>query len=84
VKDTKTPVQVAGVDFVVNLGLSLLLMRWLQGAGWGARTRDWLALGGLIPLGAALYGGLLWLLKLDGREELAALCRRFLNRTSKT
>lgn len=142
VKDTKTPVRVALVDFVVNLGLSLALMRWLgaaglviasttaiivqtvllkraltrklpemqfaplwpsvgkilgatlamgvlvgggwhwlQGAGLGARARDWLALGGLIPLAVVVYGGLLWLLKIEGREEFAALGRRFFNRT---
>jgi putative peptidoglycan lipid II flippase len=33
VKDTATPVKVAGIDFLVNLGLSLLLMRWLGAAG---------------------------------------------------
>lgn len=141
VKDTSTPVKVAVVDFVVNLGLSLALMRsmgaaglvlasttaiivqtvllkraltrklpemqfaplwpsvgkilvatlimgivvalgWagLQAAGLGARTRDGLALGGLIPLGAALYGWLLWLLRIEGREEFAALVQRFFNR----
>ena len=33
VKDTATPVRVAMVDFVVNLALSLSLMRWLGAAG---------------------------------------------------
>ena len=33
VKDTTTPVRVALVDFVVNLTLSLSLMRWLGAAG---------------------------------------------------
>lgn len=136
-KDTTTPVQVAMVDFIVNLGLSLALMRWLgaaglvlasttaiivqtvllkraltrklpemhfaplwpsvgkilvatlamallvgggwrwlQSAGLGGRTRDGLALGGLIPLGVLLYGGLLWALKIEGREEFSALWRR--------
>lgn len=140
VKDTKTPVRVAMVDFVVNLALSLSLMRWLgaaglvlasttaiivqtvllnraltrklpemkfsplwpsvgkvlgatlamgllvgggwhwlQGAGLVAHARDGLALGGLIPLGVLLYAGLLWLLKIEGREEFAELSRRFLN-----
>jgi putative peptidoglycan lipid II flippase len=32
-KDTSTPVKIAAIDFVVNLGLSLILMRWLGTAG---------------------------------------------------
>lgn len=31
---------------------------------------------GVIPLGAAFYGGLLWLLKIEGREDVEALLRR--------
>ena len=33
IKDTATPVKVALIDFLINLGLSLLLMRWLGAAG---------------------------------------------------
>ena len=33
VKDTTTPVKIAAIDFVVNLGLSLLLRHWLGAAG---------------------------------------------------
>ena len=33
VKDTATPVKIAAIDFLVNLGLSLVLMRWLGAAG---------------------------------------------------
>lgn len=145
VKDTKTPVKVAVIDFVVNLGLSLFLMHWLgakglvlasttaivvqtvllkraltrklpemrfaplwpsvgkivvatlvmgllvgggwhwlQGAGLGARSRDWLALGALIPLGAGLYGGLLWLLRIEGREEFSALAGRIFGGKART
>lgn len=145
VKDTKTPVKVAVIDFAVNLVLSLSLMHWLgakglvlastvaiivqtvllkraltkklpemkfaplwpsvgkiivatlamgllvgggwhwlQGAGLGHRSRDWLALGALIPLGVALYGGMLWLLRIEGREDFAALAGRFLVRKPKT
>ena len=57
---------------------------WLQGAGFGARARDGLALGALIPLAALLYGGLLWLLRIEGREEFGALAKRFFNRTKTT
>jgi putative peptidoglycan lipid II flippase len=133
VKDTATPVKIAAIDFLVNLGLSLILMRWLGaaglvlasttaivvqtlllkraltrriaemrfaalwpslakillatalmsivvGAGWfalgrvvGGRTADVLAVAGLIPLAGATYAGLLWWLRIEGREELAAL-----------
>jgi putative peptidoglycan lipid II flippase len=135
VKDTATPVKVAAIDFLVNLALSLVLMRWLGAAGlvlasttaiivqtlllkraltrriaemrfaplwpslakillatalmslavwagWlglgsmvGGRTADVLAVVGLIPLACAVYGGLLWALKIEGREELQALLR---------
>jgi putative peptidoglycan lipid II flippase len=145
VKDTRTPVRVAMVDFVVNLGLSLSLMHWLgalglvlasttaiivqtvllkraltrklpemrfaplwpsvgkilgatlamgllvaggwhwlQGAGLGGRTRDGLALGVLIPAAVLVYGGLLWLLKIEGREEFSALAARFFVSKPKT
>ena len=133
VKDTATPVKIGALDFLVNLGLSLVLMRWLGaaglvlasttaiivqtlllkraltrriaemrfaplwpslakillatalmsvavGAGWfglrrmvGGRTADVLAIAVLIPLACATYGGLLWWLKIEGREELRAL-----------
>jgi putative peptidoglycan lipid II flippase len=137
IKDTSTPVKVAAVDFCVNLGLSLLLMRWLGVFGlvlastaaivvqtvllqqalarripeltfaplWPSvarvlaaalamgvvvaagrlglsalnlrpRTADVLAVLALIPLGAAAYGVLLWRLRIEGREELAALLRK--------
>ena len=52
----------------------------LQGAGLGARMRDLLALVGLIPLGVAVYGALLWLLKVEGREEFAELSSRIFRR----
>jgi len=134
VKNTKAPVRVATFDFVVNLGLSLILMRWLGAAGlviastvaiitqtlllqralagalpgmslvplvpdigkiltataamsavvWGGtlligrlalagKLGDLLAVAGLIPVACAVYGGLLWLLKIEGREDFEAL-----------
>ncbi|HVW22574.1 MAG TPA: murein biosynthesis integral membrane protein MurJ [Opitutaceae bacterium] len=144
VKDTRTPVRVATVDFFVNLGLSVGLMHLLRAdwhrateglvvastsaiivqtlllqralvrrlpamtfaplwpsvakvalatalmgaavrAGWiglghaplSPRARDVGAIFGLIPLGIALYGGALWLLRIEGQEDLAVLLRRF-------
>ena len=134
IKNTKAPVRVATVDFLINLALSLALMRWLGAAGlviastaaiiaqtwllyrelkhalpdlsfapllptlakiaaatvamgalvWtgahyaaqlplGAKARDLVAIAGLIPAACAVYGGLLWLLKIEGREEFEVL-----------
>jgi putative peptidoglycan lipid II flippase len=136
-RDTATPVRAAGLSFAVNIGLSLVLMRWLSTAGlalasnlavvgqawylqsrltrkkggfdlaplwpslgkivfatllmgvavWaGARGAAWLPLGrkaadavivgGVIPLAAVLYGGLLWAMKIEGREEMQAVWAR--------
>lgn len=130
-KDTVTPVRAAGLSFLVNLGLSLILMRWLSTAGlaiagtlavvaqvvylqvalgrrqpglaltpllpnlgkvgvataimsavvWlAARLVTGIGLAGMwpdllvvlvvIPLGMAVYGGLLWGLRIEGRAEL--------------
>lgn len=133
VKDTATPVKVAAIDFVVNLGLSLALRQWLGAAGLViasttaivvqtfllhralarklpgltfapllpslikiaigtaamgvvvslgrhglmsaelGRRADWIAVLGLIPAGVAVYGGLLWILRIEGRDDLAAV-----------
>jgi putative peptidoglycan lipid II flippase len=131
VRDTVTPVRVGVIDFVVNLALSLLLMRRLGAMGLvlastaaiivqtvllhralarklpgmtlapllpsllkvlaatlgmsalvaggarlvaglplSARLGDIVALAGLIPAGCLAYGGLLWALKIEGREEI--------------
>lgn len=139
-KDTATPVKLAGISFVINLGLSLLLMRPLGAAGlvlastvaivvqtwllqrlltqrlpemafqplWGTVGkilfavlgmaavvvggrlllgdhmtgfgRNAIALGALIPLGIAVYGAALWLLKIEGSDELLAVLRRMKNK----
>lgn len=140
-KDTSTPVRAAVLSFVVNLGLSLLLMRhwgtmglavagnvavvtqaaylqahlgrkrdgfglaplwpnlakivlagalmggavWLGLAaigrtGWSVSVRDWVVIAGLIPLAAAAYGALLWMLKIEGRDELQGLLARLRGR----
>jgi len=134
VKNTRAPVRVATIDFVINLVLSLVLMRWLGAAGlviasttaivaqtwllhrelkhvlpdlsfaplapsmakiaaatvimglvvWGGlhaagylplagKARDWAVVLALIPLACAVYGGLLWAMKIEGREEFAAV-----------
>ena len=37
---------------------------------------------GLIPAACAVYGGLLWMLKIEGREDLSALVAKFRGRIS--
>lgn len=142
-KDTATPVRAALISFVVNLGLSLALMRPLGTVGlavasnfaivvqaaylqwhlarkhpglafhhvisdlakvavasammgalvalgwWGwsrfvpvTRLSDAAALTGLIVGGVAAYAALLWLLKIEGRNDLAAIFQRFRARFS--
>lgn len=144
-KDTATPVKLATVSFVVNLGLSwwlkdvlgasglvlastvavvvqtILMQRWLTRTlpdmkfsglwgtvgkvlaatavmaivvwgGWHwlrgalpARAADLLAIFALIPVSVGCYGLCLWGLKVDGREEFAALAQRlFKGRRAKT
>lgn len=136
-KDTRTPVRVAMVDFVINIALSLILIRYLEvlgiviasttaivcqavllqralvrrlpemhiapllpsvgkvvaGAavmvgvvsgglrGFGAlglsgRVADLVAVAGLIPLGVASYGAVLWILRIEGRDDLEAMLVR--------
>ena len=142
VRDTKTPVRAAGWSFLINLVLSLVLMRWfstvglavagtlavvvqafylqthlqrrlpglgftpllpnlgkiilasvvmgfvvwlgwrwLGGLALTGKTADLLAAVGLIPAGAAVYGGLLWGLKIEGRAELELILQKFRGRT---
>jgi putative peptidoglycan lipid II flippase len=136
-------VKIGALDLLVNLGLSLVLMRWLgaaglvlasttaivvqtlllkraltrripemrfaplwpslarillatalmsvaAGAGWfglsrmvGGRTADVLGVVVLIPLAGAISAGLLWWLKIEGREELRALLAARFGRTNR-
>jgi putative peptidoglycan lipid II flippase len=137
-RDTRTPVLAAGLSFVVNLGLSLALMRrfgtaglaaagsvaiaaqavflqirltaaegrlafrfvrrdlgkiiaasvamgaavrggwlaWEACAGTGSKWADAAGLGLMIAAGAAVYGALAWLLRVEGLGELAGVLRR--------
>jgi len=49
---------------------------WLGRLGMGERATDAIAVLGLIPAAIAAYAGLLWLFKIEGRDELVALLRR--------
>lgn len=71
-----------------NLGKILAASALMGGVGWGGvkllamlplagKARDLVAVAGLIPAACAVYGGLLWVLKIEGREELAALWAKF-------
>lgn len=141
VKDTLTPVKVATVSFVINIGLSLILKDWLGApglviasttavvvqciflqrmlvsriaglsfgdlwltigkvlmasvamaavvaAGWwslreamdGARLADTVAIMVLIPLSVVVYGGVLWAVRVEGREELSVVIKKMLKR----
>lgn len=42
----------------------------------GRKAADAVIVVGVIPLAAALYGGLLWAMKIEGREEVAAVWAR--------
>lgn len=53
---------------VVATGWWMLRVRWPESG-----LADALAVFGLIPLGAAVYGAMLWLLRIEGRAELQAL-----------
>ncbi len=136
-KDTATPVRAAVLSFVVNLVLSVVLMRWFSTVGlaaasnlavlvqawylqtrlsrklaslgfaplwsnlgkivgasalmgvavWGGarlaarlpltgKAQDLVIVAGLIPAACAIYGALLWALRIEGREELRALWTR--------
>jgi len=144
-KDLATPVRVATVDFVVNLVLSVVLMRkfgaiglvaasttaiivqtfllqraltkklpqlsllplwktgvkvvagavvmglvvklswmWLLTRSLHVHLVDALAIGGLIPLGVAVYAAALWLMRIEGREDIELLLRRFKRKPSAT
>jgi putative peptidoglycan lipid II flippase len=133
IKDTKTPVRVALVDFVINITATLILIRWfgvigivlasttaiiaqtlllgralvrrlpsmhfapllpslgkvlgataamavVVGGGWrlvhGMHGASAVAVFGLIPLGVATYGIVLWKLQIEGRAELELVLAR--------
>ena len=63
--------------------LASLLMGVVVGAGWWCRRFaphgvlvDAAAVAVLVASGAAVYAGLLWVFKIEGREEVVALLRR--------
>ncbi len=66
-----------------KITVATAIMSALVGAGWfglrqavAGRAADLLAVLVLIPLACAVYGVLLWRLKIEGREELQAMLAR--------
>lgn len=70
---------------LAKIGLGTLAMTAVVGGGWWALSSRWpdrgvadaLAVFGLIPLGIAIYAAMLWVLRIEGREELSALLGKF-------
>jgi putative peptidoglycan lipid II flippase len=50
--------------------------RWLGQAGLAPMMSAAVAVGGLIPLAVGVYGAALWLLRIEGRDQLHELVRR--------
>lgn len=51
-------------------------MRLAAGLAWSRLAVDLVVIGGLIPLAMAVYGALLWLMRIEGREELSLILGR--------
>ena len=51
--------------------------RGLAGLALAPKLRDVLAVVGLIPVACVVYGALLWVLKIEGRDELETLLGKF-------
>jgi putative peptidoglycan lipid II flippase len=69
---------------VGKVSLATLAMGVVVAGGWlaaraameGSRAADVVAIFGLIPLGAATYAVVLWVLKIEGREEFVAMVEK--------
>lgn len=69
---------------LVKIALATALMGALVWAGaraaavlpWPGKWPDLVVVLGVIPAGAMFYAGLLWLLKIEGREDIRALLRK--------
>jgi putative peptidoglycan lipid II flippase len=73
---------------LVKITIASAVMGVVVWAGWRAsawlpvagRARDLIVVLGLIPAGAAIYGLLLWALRIEGRTELEAILNRVCGR----
>jgi len=74
-----------------KIAIASTIMGLLVAAGWGAKVHffaqtklsDSVAVAVLVVAGVAVYGAALWVLRIEGREELAALVARFKGRRSR-
>lgn len=75
------PTLVRVIGAAAGMGLVVAIAwRGLEGGLGAGVLTDVLALVVLIPLGVAVYGGLLWAMKIEGRDDLAALVERLKSR----
>jgi putative peptidoglycan lipid II flippase len=88
---TRLTRQMAGLGFaplLPNLGKITVASTLMGGVVWGGmklvallalngKAQDLLVVVGLIPLATLIYAGLLWLMKIEGREDLEALLAKF-------
>jgi len=73
-----------GLDLVKIIGASVLMGLAVAGGWWAwshwvaaSKTGDAIGLVVLITAGVIIYGGMLWALRIEGREDLAALLNKF-------
>ena len=66
---------------------TVVMGAWVAGGWWGwvrfvpeSKLSDALSLAALIATGVAIYGGLVWALKIEGREDLAAVMAKLRSR----
>jgi putative peptidoglycan lipid II flippase len=86
--------RIAGLSFgdlwvtIAKVLIASVAMAVVVAAGWwtlregmsGARVADTIAILVLIPLSAAVYGGVLWAVRVEGRDELAVVMKKMLKR----
>ncbi|HWA28190.1 MAG TPA: murein biosynthesis integral membrane protein MurJ [Lacunisphaera sp.] len=66
----------AGMGGLVFGGLKLIGV-----LGLAPKVHDLVVIGGLIPLAVALYAAMLWLMKIEGREEVAQMFAKLRGKT---
>ena len=76
----KSGVKVLAGAFVMGVIVKLSWL-WLQGLGLTRHLRDGLAIFGLIPLGVAVYVAVLWIVRIEGREDFMTLFARLKKKT---
>ena len=91
---TRLSRKLAGLSFaplVPNLGKIILASVLMGAVVWGgerlvahlplaAKMRDLIVVSGLIPVAAGCYAGLLWLLRIEGREEIELILAKLRGR----